>query len=318
MLFRSCMFSISVKRFLSLTSIFAFALAILLVSPSRAENVLVVSEDMSTGYVRTAFKLWIDADRNGCDTRAEVLIQEALVRPKIGKNCALSGGSWLSPYDNKYQNNASALDIDHVVPLAEVWRSGAWKWSAAQREAYANDLNNPEVLVAVTASVNRSKGDKDISSWLPQYGQCKYIRDWIVVKLKYQLTVDALEAAKLNQLIPSCGITGVTVGASSASPTPITQQFKMPLITEYKLGVLLSKWSTYGFNKQPIVIQEKPTLSEYSCKQVSNEDTIKDIQPKWNSLVNAETQVTVTVYCTYDFDSKKVSSTPTPTQSVSQ
>ena len=185
------------KLVVSLASLALSLTFISSLSPAYSENVLVVADDMNSGYVRTAFKHWVDEDKNGCDTRAEVLIAEAVVKPKIGKKCALTGGSWLSPYDNKLQTKSSALDIDHLVPLAEAWRSGAWKWSATQRQAFANDLRNKEVLVAVTLNLNRTKGDSDVTSWLPPIGQCTYARDWIVVKLTYGLTVDLAEAAKL-------------------------------------------------------------------------------------------------------------------------
>ena len=123
------------KRFSSfLLTAFFSSIFFYSITPAYSENVLVVAEDMSSGYSRSAFKLWIDEDKNGCDTRAEVLIAEAVIKPKVGKNCALTGGSWLSPYDNKFYTNASLLDIDHLVPLAEAWRSGAWKWTSAQRQ----------------------------------------------------------------------------------------------------------------------------------------------------------------------------------------
>ncbi len=143
-----------------------------------------VSQDRLTGYNRSLFKHWIDADKDGSDTRAEVLIEEAIVKPKIGKKCAFTGGKWLSPYDGKSTTKASDLDIDHVVPLAEAWRSGAWAWSATKRQAYANDLEESKSLVAVSLGLNRSKGDKDVSAWLPPKGICIYVENWITVKVK--------------------------------------------------------------------------------------------------------------------------------------
>ena len=112
---------------------------------------LVVAADHDFGYARTLFRHWIDADKDGCNTRYEVLISEATVKPKVGTGCYLSGGKWRSPYDAKVFTNSTGLDIDHMVPLAEAWRSGAWAWTPAQRMAYANDLDDPRPLLAVTA-----------------------------------------------------------------------------------------------------------------------------------------------------------------------
>ncbi len=97
------------------------------VSPAiPADGVLYIASDYLQGYDRKLFKHWIDEDKDKCDTRAEVLIEEAVTKPKINKkNCALTGGKWISPYDNKTHTKAGALDIDHLVPLAEAWRSGA-------------------------------------------------------------------------------------------------------------------------------------------------------------------------------------------------
>lgn len=154
---------------------------------------LVVAEDKTTGYNRSLFKHWIDADKDGCNTRAEVLIEEAIVRPKIGPKCKLTGGEWISAYDGKKVTNSSQLDVDHLVPLAEAWRSGAWKWTAAQRQAYANDLENSEALIAVTLTTNRAKGDKDPYLWTPSKNYCEYLSSWLKIKSKYNLTVDTLE-----------------------------------------------------------------------------------------------------------------------------
>ena len=186
---------------------------------------LVVADDKTTGYNRSSFKHWIDADRNGCNTRAEVLIEEAVVKPKVGSKCALTGGKWFSAYDGVEVTSASKLDVDHMVPLAEAWRSGAWKWSAAQRQAYANDLSDARALIAVTLSTNRSKGDKDPALWMPAKEQCTYTVNWISIKVKYSLTVDTKEATKLNSLVNACSL------GTSATPTPTPMVSSTPTVT---------------------------------------------------------------------------------------
>jgi hypothetical protein len=143
---------------------------------------LATTSDHTTGYSRALFKHWIDADKNGCDTRAEVLIEEAVTKPKVGAKCLLTGGKWLSAYDGVEVTSATKLDVDHMVPLAEAWRSGAWKWSSSQRQAYANDLSDSRALIAVTLSTNRSKGDKDPALWMPSIDQCTYTQNWIAIK----------------------------------------------------------------------------------------------------------------------------------------
>ena len=189
---------------------FSFGLSCLS-TPSLASSSgfpLVEAVDKNSGYSRSAFKHWVDTDKDGCDTRAEVLIEEAKVKPKIGLKCKLSGGEWFSAYDGKTITQSSLLDVDHMVPLAEAWRSGAWKWTSAQRQDFANDLDLiTNSLLAVSASSNRSKGDKDPASWLPKMGKedvCNYLKDWIDVKWKYSLTVDQKEAKKLQEEMINC------------------------------------------------------------------------------------------------------------------
>ena len=165
-----------------------------------------VAEDVVQGYDRSLFKHWIDADRDGCNTRSEVLIQEAVKKPKVGKNCKLIGGSWVSPYDGKKYKNSSKLDIDHLVPLAEAWRSGAWKWTSTQRQNFANDIDLPEALVAVTLNLNRSKGDRDVSDWLPPKNICSYINNWVKIKVKYSLNIDRKELTTLSKESEACSI----------------------------------------------------------------------------------------------------------------
>lgn len=177
-------------------------------SPPLLESVraLRVSEERPQGYKRSLFTHWIDGDGDGCDTRAEVLFSEAVEAPKVDKNCKISGGAWFSPYDQIRVTNAGELDLDHVVGLAEAWQSGADTWKPEQRRAFANDLDDPRTLVAVTASVNRSKNSFDPAEWLPPVlaARCVYISDWVAVKTRWDLAVDQREKDVLLQWATTC------------------------------------------------------------------------------------------------------------------
>jgi len=97
---------------------------------------------------------------------------------------------------------AEAIQIDHVVPLAEAWVSGARLWSTQRREQFANDLGE---LLAVDGPTNMSKGDGDPAAWRPRKGcQCAYARRWIAVKTRYHLAIDPSEKAALDQMLDYC------------------------------------------------------------------------------------------------------------------
>jgi hypothetical protein len=172
---------------------------------------LYISEEYSGIYDRSLFRHWIDADNNGCDTRKEVLISESKTKVKVGRKCAISGGTWVSSFDNRiFKGSGTGIDVDHFVPLAEAWRSGAWRWTAEERQYFANDLKDERVLIAVSASSNRSKGDKDPSKWLPKVPKeqvCEYVLNWVAIKLRYSLTTDPIEATKIREIAdadPDC------------------------------------------------------------------------------------------------------------------
>ncbi|MEV7051963.1 HNH endonuclease family protein [Streptomyces anulatus] len=168
-----------------------------------AVGLVKVTEEDRTGYTRNKFKHWNSGDNatDGCNTRAEVLISEATVAPTVEAGCKLTGGTWVSYYDGQEVTSAGALDIDHMVPLAEAWDSGASAWTAARREAYANDQGANVSLVAVTARSNRQKSDQDPADWMPPSpeAECRYVAEWISTKLRWQLTADdrELEALKV-------------------------------------------------------------------------------------------------------------------------
>jgi proprotein convertase P-domain-containing protein/uncharacterized protein DUF1524 len=186
---------------------------------------LPVAAENRTGYDRDLFHLWIDADGDGCNTRYEVLIAEATKAPTVGSGCSLSGGSWTSYYDGATWTDPADLDIDHMVPLAEAWDSGARTWTAAQREAYANDLGDARPLVAVTDNVNQSKSDADPAEWMPSLSSvyCRYITEWTAVKTRWGLTVDSAEKSSLTSYASACTNSTVTVvTAAGGSSTPTT------------------------------------------------------------------------------------------------
>jgi len=174
---------------------------------------LSVATEVRTGYDRSLFPLWIDADGDGCNTRYEVLIAEATTKPTIGSGCSLSGGRWYSYYDNAYYTLTSDLDIDHMVPLAEAWDSGARNWTTSRRQAYANDLGDSRPLVAVRDIVNQAKGDKDPAEWMPSYSgaTCRYIQEWVVTKIRWHLTVNSTEKTALTNYANACSNVTLTV-----------------------------------------------------------------------------------------------------------
>ncbi|OLB74376.1 MAG: hypothetical protein AUI14_23675 [Actinobacteria bacterium 13_2_20CM_2_71_6] len=174
---------------------------------------LPVATEVRTGYSRSLFPLWIDADGDGCNTRYEVLIAEATTTPSVGSGCKLSGGRWYSYYDGASWTIPSDLDIDHLVPLAEAWDSGARNWTTSRRQSYANDLGDYRTLVAVTDNVNQAKGDQDPATWMPPLSsaRCRYVDEWVAVKLRWRLTVDTAEKNALTGWANSCANVTITV-----------------------------------------------------------------------------------------------------------
>ena len=172
---------------------------------------LTTASEVRTGYDRALFPHWVDADGDGCSTRNEVLLAEADAAPTVSGTCTLSGGRWYSYYDRVSWTNASDVDIDHMVPLAEAWDSGARTWTTATRQVYANDLGDYRTLVGVTDNVNQAKGDQDVAEWLPTYDKCRYLREYVAVKHRWRLTVDSAEKSAMQSLASTCTNSTITV-----------------------------------------------------------------------------------------------------------
>ncbi|MFF9160619.1 HNH endonuclease family protein [Streptomyces longwoodensis] len=164
---------------------------------------LTVAAENRTGYSRDLFPHWITISGT-CNTRETVLMRDGS-NVVTDSSCAATSGSWYSPYDGATWTAASDLDIDHLVPLAEAWDSGASAWTTSRRQSFANDLTRPQ-LIAVTDNVNQAKGDQDPATWMPSLSsyRCTYVRAWVQVKYYYGLSVDSAEKSALTGYLNNC------------------------------------------------------------------------------------------------------------------
>ncbi|KAF2200469.1 secreted protein [Delitschia confertaspora ATCC 74209] len=170
---------------------------------SLLTGLTVKAQGSSDGYSRDLFPHWI-TQSGTCNTR-EVVLKRDGTSVVQDSACAATSGNWYSPYDGATWTAASDVDIDHVVPLSNAWKSGASAWTTAQRQAYANDLTNPQLL-AVTDNVNQAKGDKGPEDWKPPLTSyyCTYARMWVKVKSVYKLTITSAEKTALTSMLNTC------------------------------------------------------------------------------------------------------------------
>jgi hypothetical protein len=203
-------------------SIWALALvAILNVSsaqavPSSAEVLLdslaVKGRAPKTGYARAQFgATWADVNRNGCDTRNDILKRDLtnLTFRSGTRDCVIESGTLVDPYSGTTINfvkgvkSSMEVQIDHVVALSNAWQTGAFKLTLAKRTEFAND---PDNLLAVQGRLNSQKGDGDAATWLPPLKsyRCTYVSKQISIKAKYGLWVTAPEKAAIKNILAKC------------------------------------------------------------------------------------------------------------------
>ena len=164
-----------------------------------------------TGYDRDLFgPAWVDTDRNGCDTRNDILgrdLAAKVVKPGTHGCKVLQGLAAPEVYTGTsvrfVLGGAPDIDIDHVVALADAWQKGAQQWPASTRVAFANDPMN---LLAVAAAANRAKGDGDAATWLPpnKRYRCTYVARQVGVKAKYRLWVTSAERDAITRILSTC------------------------------------------------------------------------------------------------------------------
>lgn len=173
----------------------------------QLELLEVAELDGGAGYDRDAFgQRWADVDRNGCDQRNDALragAVEVVIKPGT-HGCVVLEATIADPYTGAtidFVKGENTVDIDHVVPLSRAWQQGAAGWPEEAREEFANTSAN---LLAVDASVNRSKGDSGPEEWMPEAGRCSYAIRWIAIKAEFALTVTTAEKGALENELNRC------------------------------------------------------------------------------------------------------------------
>jgi hypothetical protein len=192
------------------------------ITPAQAESVAsglsVIQAQVTkgraakTGYTRDQFgPAWADVDRNGCDTRNDILKRDLTneVFKEKTKQCVVLSGTLIDPFSGESINfvqgakTSSEVQIDHSVALSNAWQTGAFKLTSDQRKAFANDPLN---LQAVKGRLNSQKGDGDAATWLPPLKsyRCDYVSRQIAVKIKYKLWFTAPEKEAIIRILKSC------------------------------------------------------------------------------------------------------------------
>lgn len=187
----------------------------------------------TTGYDRDEFGSgWVDTDRNGCDTRNDVLARDLTgetFEPGT-RDCVVASGALADPYSGttiefrRGQDTSDDVQIDHVVALSDAWQKGAQRWDAGTRVAFANDPLN---LLAVDGPLNQQKGDGDAATWLPPNRgyRCTYVARQVAVKLEYGLWVTAAERDAVAGVLAGCPdepLPGGSPGATAAPDAPVS------------------------------------------------------------------------------------------------
>jgi hypothetical protein len=161
-----------------------------------------------TGYSRAAFTHWSDLNRDGCDSRNEILKRDLtqIVFKTGTRDCKVISGQLYDPFSGKtliFSSSKSPVDIDHLVSLSNAWQTGAAYFDKKTRESLANDPLN---LLAVDAKLNRQKGDADAATWLPPLKsfRCEYVARQVAVKAKYLLWITSAERDTILKVLDNC------------------------------------------------------------------------------------------------------------------
>jgi len=179
------------------------------------------------GYDRESFAWRTDVDRNGCDTRNDVLrrdLADTAIR-EGSRGCVVQAGELTDPYSGERvafdrSRDPEAVQIDHVVSLSDAWSSGAWRWDADYRTAFAND---PLELVAASAAENNAKSDATADEWLPEHPDdaCALVVRQVSIKVRTELSVTRAEHDAMARVLDGCGDLPLITSDDVPWPAPV-------------------------------------------------------------------------------------------------
>ncbi|WP_249666172.1 HNH endonuclease family protein [Nocardioides faecalis] len=199
---------------------------------AQLETLTVKGRAPKTGYDRDHFgPSWTDDvdvtyGHNGCDTRNDILRRDlvGIVLKPGTRDCVVAAGVLPDPYTGRAirflrgQRTSAAVQIDHVVSLSDAWQTGAQRWGAATRTAFAGDPLN---LLAADGRSNAAKSDSDTATWLPPYKafRCEYVARQVAVKARYGLWVKPAEKDAMARVLSGCPTQPAPTAADATRPT---------------------------------------------------------------------------------------------------
>jgi len=255
-------------------------------STSTAQSELtalsVAAESHGSTYDRDLFPHWKSVTGTGSCTARQYILKRDGTNVVTSDGCQPTSGSWQSDFDNVWTTTVSNATIDHVVALSEAWASGAWSWTTAQRQAFANDINSPQLWIATT-SANSSKSDYDPAEWMPTNTsvRCDYVKAWIHVKYLYDLDVDSAEKTALqSHLTNYCGSSGgtgctgsKTTAAAVPEGTPLNSTIALSCTGSASSTSSVSVNITHPYSGDIAIALIAPDGSSYTLKSASSSTT---------------------------------------------
>jgi hypothetical protein len=173
-------------------------------SPKQMLSQLPSAAERPAGFTGSSFPTW--SATSSCNTRITVLVDEAVTKPTVTKDCTVTGGQWRSTLDGATVIGAARMRVDQLVPVSEAWQSGARDWTRAQRGAFVNDVSYGPSLLAMSKRAWRDRAAQEPVRWLPvPKARCTYLAQWVAVKWRWRLSVDTAERTLLHRRLAECG-----------------------------------------------------------------------------------------------------------------
>jgi hypothetical protein len=261
----------------------------------------VAAESHGSTYDRSLFPHWRSVSGTGSCTARQYVLKRDGQNVVTSDGCQPTSGRWQSDFDNTWTTSVSNATIDHVVALSEAWASGAWAWTTAERQAFANDINSPQLWIATT-SANSAKSDYDPAEWMPVNTtglRCDYVKAWTHVKYLYDLTVDSAEKNAIqSHLNTYCGSSGGTpTGCTGSKTTAAAVPEGSPLNSTISLSCTGTASSsgqiavniTHQYSGDIAIALIAPDGSSYTLKSASS-STTPNINTTYSANLSSESR----------------------------